>query len=96
MLLLVKLRFTNIWKVLTSAHGALVKETNIVKISWNLCSQILESVKNVFVKLLKLVLNTLLFGCTLLFLNAFLLYLMHKCFLIVFGINLLPLCSIFS
>lgn len=33
------------WKMLTSAR---VKETNIVKIFWNFCSQILKSVKILF------------------------------------------------
>jgi hypothetical protein len=33
--------------MLTSALGALVKETNMVKSSWNLCSQPLKYVKSV-------------------------------------------------
>jgi hypothetical protein len=35
------------WKMLNSAPGTMVKELNMVKKIWNLCSQFLKSVKSV-------------------------------------------------
>jgi hypothetical protein len=35
------------WKMLNSAPGTMVKELNMVKFFWNLCSQFLKRVKSV-------------------------------------------------
>lgn len=34
-------------KMLTSVFGTIVNETNMIRISWNLCNQVLKNVKNV-------------------------------------------------
>jgi hypothetical protein len=35
------------WKMLNNAPGTMVKELNMVKKIWNLCSQFLKSIKSV-------------------------------------------------
>ena len=40
-----------IWVMLAGASGALVKEANIVILHWNLCSQLIKNLKNIFFNL---------------------------------------------